>query len=121
MTAHGGLDVPAISPIFKGSDRGQRRPGQRQRPCGCSERASSRITLSSILSLSSSWSVLGVEGGLGGGPRWSPLGRGRLGLAIAVIQGVEQAGEGCIRDLHLRQGRTAGESEGAKPVGADPH
>ena len=50
MTFHGGLAVPAISPIFKRSDRGPRRPGQHQRPCGCSERARSRITLSSIVS-----------------------------------------------------------------------
>ena len=103
-------------PDLQGSDRGQRRPGQRQRPCGCSDRASSRITLSSILSPSSSCSVLGIEGGLGGCRRLSPPGRARLDLAIAVIEGVEQAGEGGIRDLHLRHGRPTGEGEGAEPI-----
>ena len=56
MTIHGGLAVSAITPIFKRSDRGQRRPGQDQRLCGCNDRARSRITLSSIVSPSSSCS-----------------------------------------------------------------
>ena len=38
---------------------------------------------------------------------------------IPVIQGVEQAIEGCIRDLDLRHGWPTGEGDGAEPDSSD--
>ena len=60
--------------------------------------------------------VLRIEGGVGGCRSLSPPRRGRLDLAIAVVQGVEQAGEGRIRDLDLRHGRSTSQGDGAKLV-----
>ena len=39
----------------------------------------------------------------------------RLGLLIPVMQGVEQAMEGCIRDLDLRHRWWTAEGDGAEP------